>query len=74
MQAAHPTVRLFGRPFTWHIFISPVGLGLVLVFISLVRRQAHRIRNVLWLQRIWREEMARRYAGLDRAYWPDRQR
>jgi len=73
VKGAQPTVRLFGLPFTWHIFLTPLGILLVLVFLALARHQVWRARSVLWLRRLWREEMERRYAGIDRVYWPDRQ-
>lgn len=70
VKAAQPTVRLFGRPLTWHIFLTPLGVLLVLFFAFLTRRQIRKVREILWLRRLWQEEIERRYAGIDRVYWP----
>ena len=74
VKAAQPVVRLFGRPFTWHIFITPVGVLLVLGFMLLAGFQVRQVRDLLEVRRIWQEEMERRYAGIDRVYWPNLRR
>lgn len=70
VEGVQPIVKLFGRPFTFHIFLTPLTWIVVGVFLLLAVRQVRTIRTMLVWRRIWREAMERRYAGFDRSLWP----
>ena len=70
VQGAQPIVRLFGRPFTWHVVLVPLSLFFGLFFVRRAWLQVRRFRMLLGVRRIWTQEVARRYAAIDRAYWP----
>lgn len=71
VEGAQPIVKLFGRPFTWHIFITPLTLILAAGFLLYAVFQVRTIRTMLVWRRIWQEEMERRYGGFDRSLWPE---